>query len=174
MSEKKQVNGTTARTARPICSLAFSILTAAICLLPFNSPLWASPETDPAQQDTTVRIEPAQPTAMVSETFTASLMIDNVGTPWAFELELLGIPNIVTMDGLPLGNFALSEGESPFHLQDLRLVGTCENSQVASDENGSDWHIETADSEGRVGYYTSLALDEGGYPHISYFDSTPH
>ncbi len=39
-------------------------------------------------------------------------------------------------------------------------------------QGGSGWHIETVDSEGNVGEYTSLALDEGGYPHISYYDAT--
>ena len=31
-----------------------------------------------------------------------------------------------------------------------------------------DWHIETVDSDGYVGEYTSLALDSNGYPHILY------
>ena len=34
------------------------------------------------------------------------------------------------------------------------------------------WKIETVDSAGYVGYYTSLALDSSDYPHISYYDST--
>ena len=34
------------------------------------------------------------------------------------------------------------------------------------------WHIETVDSEGSVGWSTSLALGAGGYPHISYHDYT--
>ncbi|MCD6119511.1 hypothetical protein J7K50_06685 [bacterium] len=34
------------------------------------------------------------------------------------------------------------------------------------------WHIETVDSDGNVGKYTSIALDSGGYPHISYWDET--
>ena len=35
-----------------------------------------------------------------------------------------------------------------------------------------DWSTETVDSMGNVGYYTSLALDDSGHPHISYWDWT--
>jgi len=34
--------------------------------------------------------------------------------------------------------------------------------------DASTWNIETVDSEGDVGSYTSLALDSNNYPHISY------
>jgi len=34
------------------------------------------------------------------------------------------------------------------------------------------WNIETVDSDGDVGRYTSIALDSNDYPHISYYDDT--
>ncbi len=36
----------------------------------------------------------------------------------------------------------------------------------------SGWNIQTVDSAGNIGYYTSLALDAGGNAHISYCDGT--
>ncbi|MCX7021981.1 MAG: hypothetical protein NTW26_06880, partial [bacterium] len=37
--------------------------------------------------------------------------------------------------------------------------------------DGIVWRIETVDSEGYVGLYSSLALDSSAHPHISYYDS---
>jgi len=34
------------------------------------------------------------------------------------------------------------------------------------------WNIETVDSAGDVGTYTSIAIGASGYPHISYFGYT--
>jgi hypothetical protein len=43
---------------------------------------------------------------------------------------------------------------------------------LAGTAAAGEWHVETVDSEGRVGWYTSLALDDNGYLHISYYDRT--
>jgi PKD repeat protein len=43
---------------------------------------------------------------------------------------------------------------------------------LAGPMNVSEWHIETVDSAGDVGEWTSLALDSRGFPHISYRDET--
>ncbi len=36
------------------------------------------------------------------------------------------------------------------------------------------WSIETVDSTDAVGKLTSMALDNNGHPHISYYDITNH
>ncbi|MCX7022714.1 MAG: hypothetical protein NTW26_10675, partial [bacterium] len=42
---------------------------------------------------------------------------------------------------------------------------------LAGAASAGEWHIETVDSGGRVGEFTSLALDSNDYPHISYKDN---
>jgi hypothetical protein len=38
--------------------------------------------------------------------------------------------------------------------------------------DGANWHYETAGDSPGVGLFASLALNEDGYPHISYYDYT--
>lgn len=40
--------------------------------------------------------------------------------------------------------------------------------------DGTDWQLGTVDSIGDVGSYCDVALDAGGEPHFSYYDSTNH
>ena len=44
------------------------------------------------------------------------------------------------------------------------------NNNASHVGDGYNWSIETVDYKGKVGRYTSLALDSNGYPHISYCD----
>jgi len=203
MSEKRQVNGSPNRLARLAGPLAFVILTAAICLVLFGSPLWAFPDPSPlaqnsptatpslsphetslTQQNPTVRIEPVQSTVKVGGSFTVSVMIDEASDLGGFEFDLLYIPAIVTVDDVTLGDFpgstgraviplstiidneagktsfgattagigpgpngtgdlaiisltAQSRGDSPLDLQNVLVVDTFVNPQVATDEDGS-------------------------------------
>ena len=51
-----------------------------------------------------------------------------------------------------------------------REYTTYRNSQPTALDGGNSrgWSIETVDSDGDVGWYTSLALDDSDHPHISY------
>jgi len=58
----------------------------------------------------------------------------------------------------------------------VTLVSTIASAQeptlIRAGQAAFGWHIETVDSTGDVGKYTSLALDSAGHPHISYYDYT--
>ena len=44
------------------------------------------------------------------------------------------------------------------------------DSEDQASHSSSDWRIEVVDSVGRVGHWTSIAVDVSDYPHISYHD----
>jgi len=143
MSEKKQVNGPTARTARLVGSLTFVIPTAAICLLLLGSPLWASHQPALARQGAVGTFESSQ---VASDENVSTWHIEtvdsevNVGGPNSLALGRNGYPHISYWDG----------GALKYAYQDA--LG---------------WHIETVEDRSG-GSYISLALDRDGYPHIGY------
>jgi hypothetical protein len=71
---------------------------------------------------------------------------------------------------LEVQDASLAEGAIGFR----NWAGTMQAEQltVASNSQTIGWIIETADSNGDIGSYSSLVLDSNGHPHISYYDST--
>jgi len=63
-----------------------------------------------AQQDPTVRIDPAESVLGASQTFTASVMIDQADDLGGFEFTLLFITKTVTVDSVAVGDFPGSTG----------------------------------------------------------------
>ena len=63
-----------------------------------------------AQQNPTVRIEPAQSKVTVGESFTVSVMIDEANDLAAFQFDLLYITTTVRVDDVTLGDFLGSTG----------------------------------------------------------------
>jgi hypothetical protein len=53
----------------------------------------------------------------------------------------------------------------------LLIIGTAETLNAACTTDDG-WKLETVDSEGYVGEYTSIAIDSSGNAHISYFDES--
>ena len=52
------------------------------------------------------------------------------------------------------------------------LMSTAANAQGIPPLGEGSWVIQTVDSEGEVGWSSSMALDKNGRAHISYFDKT--
>ena len=87
----------------------------AIALLPalaMAAPSLSPGATNLAQQDPTVRIEPAQSTVAVGQSFTVSVMIYEASNLGAFQFDLRYTAAIVRVDGVTLGTFLGSTGRS--------------------------------------------------------------
>ncbi|MGA9347305.1 MAG: cohesin domain-containing protein [Anaerolineae bacterium] len=87
----------------------------AIALLPalaLAAPSLSPGETNLAQQDPTVRIEPAQSTVAVGQSFSVSVMIDEASDLGAFQFDLRYTTTIVRVNGVTLGGFLGSTGRN--------------------------------------------------------------
>ena len=69
-------------------------------------------------------------------------------------------------------SLALDSGDHPHISYHDYANATTKNDLKYARWTGSEWSIETVDSNGDVGWYTSLALDSGDHPHISYYNYT--
>ncbi len=112
--------------------------------------------------------------------------------PTSLVLDNEGNPAIGYFNGTSL-NFARKDGDG-WHIEEVNQQGWAPS--LAWDTEGtpyisstdlqkgyfsdllfswrdaSGWHTETVDEEGRVGLFSSLALDSAGNPHISYTDDS--
>jgi hypothetical protein len=87
------------------------LLTILLALLPALAMATPSPdETDLARQSPTVRVDPAESIVRAGQTFTVSVMIDDVSDLGGFEFTLLFITTTVTVDSVAVGDFPGSTG----------------------------------------------------------------
>jgi PKD repeat protein len=89
-----------------------------------------------------------------------------IGANWSTELVDAGYN--YRYKQYPLSSMTMDSNDHP-HLS--YMVKTTEDLRYAR-WDGTSWVIETADSEGEVGYHSSIDLDSNGVPHIAYFDGT--
>ena len=73
---------------------------------------------------------------------------------------------------LPLAGVLLFPAAAAPLTHSLFTDATRDGVDNVAHRDGSDWQIETVDSDGDVGKDTSLVLDARGYPHIAYHDVT--
>ncbi len=63
----------------------------------------------------------------------------------------------------------IARGLARFLTRSLVILGLAGNAHMAT---GLEWDSETVDTAGDVGMWCSIAIDSGGFPHISYYDET--
>ncbi|MDX9870815.1 MAG: FecR domain-containing protein [Clostridia bacterium] len=111
---------------------------------------------------------------------TGSLKLAAIADPWEAEpqIELMDIDaeaggNVGQYVSLALD----SEGQPHLAYYDesnggLKYATNPTLQYIEEEWNIGDWQIDIVDTVGDVGQYASLALDNGGKPHISYYDAT--
>lgn len=132
--------------------------------------------------------------SIVDPTFTSwgtSLALESLGRPhisygregslryasyesgqWTGETVDVGISGDSTLVGA-YSSLAIDDRNNP-HISYARygqtLGGDWPNDLRYARKQDERWHIESPDTQGAVGYYTSIALDGQRRPHISYWD----
>jgi len=108
-------------------------------------------------QNPTVRIEPAQSTAAVAESFTVSVMIDHADDLGGFQFDLLYATAVVTVANVTLGDFLGSTGRT------ASLVGPIIDNQAGMVSFGA-WTLGSApgpDGTGELAIVTLIAQGVG-------------
>ena len=102
----------------PIAALLLALIAFMLSFAPLdrNTVLAPVEAHDTTLQDPIARIEPAESAVGAGDTFTVTVMIDDVSDLGGFEFDLLFITTTVTVDSVALGDFPGSTGRDAISL----------------------------------------------------------